>query len=93
MRLVKEIRMDVLSRAGRYREVYPENSDRTKPSPLKVKEVHHNGRRYIVCFNERQARKDAADRQAIIESLKEQFCFPLEYLFNPQIEPVPFLPY
>jgi transposase len=72
MRLVKEIRMDVLSRAGRYREVYPENSDRTKPSPLKVKEVHHNGRRYIVCFNERQARKDAADRQAIIESLEEQ---------------------
>jgi len=72
MRLVKEIRMDVLSRAGRYREVYPENSDRTKPSPLKVKEVHQNSRRYIVCFNERQARKDAADRQAIIESLKEQ---------------------
>ena len=72
MRLVKEIRMDVLSRAGRYREVYPENSDRTKPSPLKVKEVHHNGQRYIVCFNERQARKDAADRQAIIESLEEQ---------------------
>ena len=72
MRLVKEIRMDVLSRAGRYREVYPENSDRTKPSPLKVKEVHHNDQRYIVCFNERQARKDAADRQAIIESLEEQ---------------------
>ncbi|MDO9263932.1 MAG: IS1634 family transposase, partial [Desulfosalsimonadaceae bacterium] len=72
MRLVKEIRMDVLSRAGRYREVYPENSDRTKPSPLKVKEVLHNDQRYIVCFNERQARKDAADRQAIIESLEEQ---------------------
>ena len=72
MRLVKEIRMDVLSRAGRYREVYPENSDKTKPSPLKVKEVHHNDQRYIVCFNERQARKDAADRQAIIESLEEQ---------------------
>ena len=72
MRLVKEIRMDVLSRAGRYREVYPENSDRTKPSPLKVKEVHHNDQRYIVCLNERQARKDAADRQAIIKSLKEQ---------------------
>ena len=72
MRLVKEIRMEVLSRAGRYHEVYPENSDRTKPSPLKVKEVLHNDQRYIVCFNERQARKDAADRQAIIESLEEQ---------------------
>ena len=29
-------------------------------------------RRYIVCLNERQARKDAADRQAIIESLQEK---------------------
>ncbi len=72
MRRVQEIRFDVLSRAGRYREVYPESSDRTKPAPLKVKEVHHNGQRYIVCLNERQARKDAADRQAIIESLEEQ---------------------
>lgn len=72
MRRVKEVNVDVLSRAGRYREVYPESSDRTKPAPLKVKEVIHNGKRYIVCLNERQARKDAADRQAIIESLEEQ---------------------
>ena len=72
MRRVKKVRHDVLSRAGRYREVYPESSDRSKPSPLKVKEVNHNGTRYIVCLNERQARKDAADRQAIIESLEDQ---------------------
>jgi transposase len=72
MRRVKEVRQDVLSRAGRYREVYPESSDRSKPSPLKVKEVNHNGTRYIVCLNERQARKDAADRQAIIECLEDQ---------------------
>ncbi len=64
--------MDVLGRAGRFSEVYPESSDRTKPAPLKVKEVKHNGKRYIVCLNERQARKDAADRQAIIESLEDQ---------------------
>ena len=31
-----------------------------------------NGRRYIVCLNEKQARKDAADRQAIIDSLEEK---------------------
>jgi hypothetical protein len=31
-----------------------------------------DGRRYIVCLNEKQARKDAADRQAIIESLEEK---------------------
>jgi len=72
MRRVREVRLDVLSKAGRYREVYPESSDRSKPSPLKVKEVNHNGTRYIVCLNERQARKDAADRQAIIESLEDQ---------------------
>jgi len=72
MRRVKEVRLDVLSKAGRYREVYPESSDRTKAAPLKVKEVNHNDTRYIVCLNERQARKDAVDRQAIIESLKEQ---------------------
>ena len=72
MRRVKEIKTQILTRAGRYREVYPENADRRKPSPLKVKEVIHNDTRYIVCLNERQARKDAADRQAIIESLKKQ---------------------
>ena len=72
MRRVQEIRFDVLSRAGRYREVYPESSDRKQPAPLKIKEVHHNGQRYMVCLNERQARKDAADRQAIIESLEDQ---------------------
>ena len=72
MRRVREVRQDVLSKAGRYREVYLESSDRNKPSPLKVKKVNHNGTRYIVCLNERQARKDAADRQAIIESLEDQ---------------------
>ena len=41
MRRVREVRLDVLSKAGRYREVYPESSDRNKPSPLKVKEVNH----------------------------------------------------
>src|SRR6056297_1856413 len=72
MRRVKEVHVDVLSRGGRYREVYPESNDRTQPAPLKVKEVIHNDKRYIVCLNQRQARKDAADRQAIIESLEDQ---------------------
>lgn len=36
------------------------------------KEVIYEDTRYIVCFNERQARKDAADRQAIRESLQRQ---------------------
>jgi transposase len=72
MRRVKKINTEILTRAGRYTEVYPENADRSKPAPLKVKEVIHEGTRYIVCLNERQARKDAADREAIIESLKQQ---------------------
>ena len=72
MRNVNEVKRDVLSRGGRYREVYPESTDRTKPAPLKVKEVIQNGKRYIICVNQRQARKDAADRQAIIESLEDQ---------------------
>jgi transposase len=72
MRRVKQIKLDVLSRGGRYREVYPEGVTSKDPAPLKVKEVLHNEKRYIVCMNTRQARKDAADRQAIIASLKEQ---------------------
>jgi len=72
MRRVNEIKFDVLSRGGRYSEVYPEGLTSKNPAPLKVKEVVHNGKRYIVCMNTRQARKDAADREAIIASLKEQ---------------------
>lgn len=72
MRRVKEIKSDVLSRGGRYSEVYPEGLTSKDPSSLKVKEVLHNEKRYIVCMNTRQARKDAADRKAIIASLKEQ---------------------
>ena len=72
MRRVNEIKLEVLSRAGRYKEVYPEGQLSKDPSPLKVKEVSVDNRRYIICFNSKQARKDAADRQAIIESLKEK---------------------
>jgi transposase len=70
MRRVKEIQEEVLSRAGRYREVHPEGSSSKAPSPLKVKEVMVDERRYIVCRNEKQARKDEAYRQAIIASLE-----------------------
>jgi transposase len=72
MRKVNEIKREVLSRAGRYREVFAEGSFSKDPAPLKVKEVTVDDRRYIVCFNSKQARKDAADRQAIIKSLQEK---------------------
>jgi hypothetical protein len=63
MRITKEVKIEVLSRAGRYREVHPEGSSAKDSSPLTVKEVVVNGRRYIVCLNEKQARKDAQDRK------------------------------
>ena len=72
MRKSKEVKEEVLSRAGRYREVHPEGSSAKDSSPLKVKEVIVDKKRYIVCLNEKQARKDAADRQAIIDSLLEK---------------------
>jgi len=72
MRKVNEVKRDVLSRAGRFREVHPEGKSSKDPTPLKVKEVALNGSRYIVCLNARQARKDAQDRQAIIGSLEEK---------------------
>src|ERR687886_2975712 len=39
---------------------------------LFVKEVKAEGRRYIVCRNEAEAAKDAADRQAIVAALDQQ---------------------
>ena len=72
MRKVKEVSKEVLSRAGRFKEVRPEGKSSKDPSPLKVKEVWLGENRYIVCLNSRQARKDKADRRAILESLKEQ---------------------
>ena len=72
MRRVKKINSEILTRSGRYKEVYPENADPDKPAPLKVKEVVHDDTRYIICLNERQARKDAADRETILASLERQ---------------------
>ena len=62
MRAQKEVRDEVLGRAGRYRVVHPKRRSPKEPSPLKVKEVWVEDRRYIGCLNEEQANKDAADR-------------------------------
>ncbi|MFQ5947000.1 MAG: IS1634 family transposase [Anaerolineae bacterium] len=63
MRRQREVRLEVLGRAGRYQEV-AEN--------LRVKEVRVEGRRYIVCHNPEEAVKDAADREAILRALEDQ---------------------
>jgi hypothetical protein len=72
MRAQTEVRDDVLARAGRYHVVPPPRVKRDDPSPLKVKAVWVEDRRYIVCLNEDEARKDAADREAIVAKLGEQ---------------------
>lgn len=69
LRRVKEVSEEVIARAGRYREIEPSNP---RHEPLKVKEVKHNGWRYVVCLNEAQARKDAHDRELIVASLREK---------------------
>jgi hypothetical protein len=72
MRRQKEVSAEVLSRGGRYQTVHPPRRRQKDPSPLKVKEVVVEGRRYVVCLNDEQARKDAHDRQSIVASLREQ---------------------
>ena len=72
MRKVKQIAERVLSHPGIYRQVRAESSDPDKPAPLKVKQVEIDDCRYIVCVNASQQRKDAADRQAIVQALAEQ---------------------
>ena len=55
---------------------YPEGRNAKDPSPLRVKDARVNGRRYqargVICVNSKQARKDKADREAILKSLEEQ---------------------
>jgi hypothetical protein len=63
MRRQKEVREEVLERGGRYHEV---------ADNLRVKEVMAGEHRYIVCYNPREALKDAADREAIVQSLQDQ---------------------
>ena len=72
MRSQNEVKEEVLARAGRYRVVHPQRTTSDAPAPLKVKEVRVEGRRYIVCLNDDEARKDAADREAIVASLREK---------------------
>lgn len=74
MRKVKDVRMLVASNQdiSTYKEIYPESNKSKVPAPLKVKEVGLDDRRYVICYNSKQARKDNADREAILASLKEK---------------------
>ena len=72
MRRWAEVRDEVLCRVGRYQVVHPKPKTRDEPSALKVKEVWIWERRYVVCKNDDQATKDAADREAILSGLRAQ---------------------
>jgi transposase len=72
LRSVKEIREKVLSHPGRYREVHGPKEKSGDPAPLQVKNVRIDERRYVVCLNVDQAKKDRADRDAIVVALEEQ---------------------
>ena len=72
MRRVNEVKQEVLSRGGCYKVVHPGRTRKKDPSPLKVKEAMIEDRRYVVCHNEEQAKKDRADREAIVAGLKEK---------------------
>ena len=61
MRKQKEVSEVVLARAGRYQQV---------ADNLEVKEVVVEGRRYVVCRNSAEAKKDAAAREAILAKLE-----------------------
>jgi transposase len=72
MRRQKEVNTSVLGSRARWFESVPERSHAKDPAPLKVKEVWVKERRYIVCLNEEERRKDAHDRETIVAHLKEQ---------------------
>jgi hypothetical protein len=72
LRSSREVRQKVLGHPGRYQVVHPRRQKAKDPSPLKVKQVFIDDRRYVVCLNEEQARKDAADRQAILAALDDR---------------------
>ena len=72
MRRQKEVNLSVLGSRKQWMESVPERSNAKDPAPLKIKEVWVENRRYVVCLNEEERRKDAHDREAIVVHLKEQ---------------------
>lgn len=71
MRRSKEVGEVVLRDRSPWQEVTPERIRSKDPAPLKVKDLEVEGRRYVVCLNEEEKRKDAHDRAVILESLQK----------------------
>jgi transposase len=71
MRRCKEVAEVVLKNRSPWQEVTAERVRSKDPAPLKVKDLKVESRRYVVCLNEEERRKDAHDRAAILESLEK----------------------
>jgi hypothetical protein len=67
-----EVRDRVLADRGRFRVVHGPRQKSEEPAPLKVKDVHVDGRRYVVCVNAEEVESDRARRVAIVAALREQ---------------------
>ena len=72
MRKQREVREEIMKDQGGYEEVEIGSSKKKGPRVLEVKEVVVGGRRYIITYNPEQAKRDAAERAAIVESLRER---------------------
>jgi hypothetical protein len=73
MRQFKEVRENVLTDLKEPFQTVRYKGDSSKSlSPLEVKEVQVEGRRYILCYNADEALKERADRALILDSLREQ---------------------
>jgi hypothetical protein len=62
LRKNREVREQILACGGRYQKL---------EDNLEVKEVLFDGRRYIVCRNPEEAKKDEVAREAILDKLKD----------------------
>ncbi|MEX2531015.1 MAG: IS1634 family transposase [Gemmatimonadota bacterium] len=72
MRRVNEVSEVVLADPAPFEVVRSPRQTSKDPAPLQVKEVRVEARRHVVCYNPEQAKKDRADREAILAGLDEQ---------------------
>lgn len=72
MRKQKEVKEEIVKGRGGYERVEIGGSKKNSSSVLEVKEEVIEGRRYIIIHNPEQAKKDASNREAIVESLREK---------------------
>ena len=72
MRKQKEVKEEIVKGRGGYERVEIGGSNKKGSSVLEVKEEVIEGRCYIIIHNPEQAKKDASNREAIVESLREK---------------------